>query len=250
MVKKSNKKTNGSGPDKKIIRLPTLAERDRMRKTKKNEEKIKQPPLFNLSKIPLFTRAVVALFVIIHVALTLTLSLPSLYGVWNVYGFVPGAFTGARPFTWETALSPVTHMFIHGSWMHLFFNTTMALVMGMAFETRFGAKTAAFFFFASGFAGALLYFILQPFSEAQVIGASGAISGWFGAMIVVFYHQRPGMRKSRLGAWPIIGFWVMFFIAMGLIGHDSMAWQAHVGGLLAGIGLLHLLEKGKMKFLF
>jgi membrane associated rhomboid family serine protease len=36
---------------------------------------------------------------------------------------------------------------------------------------------------------------------------------------------------------------------MGTIGNETMAWQAHIGGFLAGIGLLYLLQKGKLKFL-
>ncbi len=248
-------KLNGSGKDDKIIKLPTLAERDRMRKAKKTLAKTafdksqKPAPFLNLSKIPPFTRAVIAAFIAVHVVLYVSIrSLPALYDMWNVFGFVPAAFT-MRGFSWEAPASVFTHMFIHGSWMHLFVNTTMALVMGMAFEKNYGAKTAAFFFFACGIAGALLYFVLQPFSDAPVIGGSAALCGWFGAMTIIFYQLRPGARVTRYGPWPIVGFWVLFFTLMGTVGDDTMAWQAHIGGFLAGVGLLLALQKGKLKFL-
>jgi membrane associated rhomboid family serine protease len=35
---------------------------------------------------------------------------------------------------------------------------------------------------------------------------------------------------------------------MGLLSGDSIAWQAHVGGFLAGIGLLHLIQRNKIRF--
>jgi membrane associated rhomboid family serine protease len=141
-------------------------------------------------------------------------------------------------------------MFLHGGWMHVFINSTMALVMGMGFEKQFGSKAAAFFFFACGLAGVLLYFMLQPFSNVPLIGGSAAISGWFGAMVILFSRQNANVKIGKYGAWPIIAFWVLFFIVMGTIGDRTMAWEAHVGGFLAGIGLLHLVKKNKLKFLF
>ncbi len=248
------KKTNGSGQDDKIVKLPTLAERDRIRRAKQAQEKTfrkaAQQPMINLSKIPPFTRAVVAAFILVHLVLAFSLSLPALYDVWNIFGFVPAAFTGVHPFTWETAVSPLTHLFIHGNWMHLFFNTTMALVMGMGFEKQYGTKAAIFFFFASGLMGALFYLVSFPFSDTPVVGGSAALCGWFGAMIVVFHQQRTGADGGRYGAWPIIGFWVLFFVVLGILSDGTMAWQAHVGGMLTGVGLLRLLQKGKLKFLF
>jgi membrane associated rhomboid family serine protease len=176
------RKINGSGKeDAKIVRLPTLAERDRMRRAKDafdRSQKPKPPPFLNLSKIPPFTRAIIAAFIAVHLFLFFAVdSLPALYDVFNVFGFVPSAFTGGRPFAWEAIASILTHMFIHGNWMHLFVNTAMALVMGMAFEKQYGPKVGTFFFFACGLAGALFYFVLQPFSDSPVIGGSAAISG-------------------------------------------------------------------------
>jgi membrane associated rhomboid family serine protease len=247
------KKTNGTGNhEDKIIKLPTLAERDRMRKAKEAMNRAASPkvPFMNLSKIPPFTRALIASFVVIHIALAIALNLPQLYDVYNTYGFVPGAFTGVRSFSWQTLVSPITHQFLHGNWIHLFFNTTMGLVMGMVFEKEFGAKAAAFFFFACGLTGAALYLLLFPFSETPIIGASAGLSGFFGAVILLFYQRQPRARFTKYGPWPMIGFWLFFMIALGAMSGGAMAWHAHVGGFLAGVGLLIGIQKGKLKFLF
>ena len=247
------KKTNGTGKQEdKVVKLPTLAERDRMRKAKDAMNKAASPkvPFMNLSKIPPFTRALVAAFVVVQVVLYTTLNLPQLYDVFDTYGFVPAVYTGVRPFTWEAIVAPVTHQFLHGNWMHLFFNTTMGLVMGMIFEKEFGAKATAFFFFVTGLTGALLFLILFPFSETPAIGASAGLNGLFGAIIMMFYQRRARMAPVKYGPWPILGFWLLFMVGLGIMSGGAIAWHAHVGGFLGGIGLLMLMQKGKLKFLF
>jgi membrane associated rhomboid family serine protease len=249
------KKTNGTGnQDDKVVHLPTLAERDRMRKLREKEERESNKtrrssvPFFNFSKIPPFTGGLLLLFFAVHVYLQFLLSPPALYEVFNSFGFQPAHFSGVKPFTWEALVSPLTHLFIHGSWPHLFFNAISLLVMGMFFEKTFGGKTTAFFFLACGLAGAAVYFALNPFSDTPIIGASGSISGLFGAVTILLFQRSPQARFSKRGPWPMVIFWVLFMTVMGLLGGDAMAWQAHVGGFLAGIGLLHLLQKGTIRF--
>lgn len=246
------KKLNGSSKEEKVIKLPTLAERDRMRKAKNAMNKAANPkvPFMNFSKIPPFTRGLIAAFVLVHIVLNVTFNLPQLYDIFNTYGFVPGAYTGVRPFTWQALVSPFTHQFIHGNWMHLFFNTTMGLVMGMVFEKEFGMKAVAFFFFACGLIGALTYLLLFPFTDTPIIGASAGLNGLFGAIILLFYQRSPRARITKFGPWPIMAFWLLFMVALGGISGGTIAWHAHVGGFLGGIGLLILMQKGKLKFLF
>lgn len=255
-----SKKTNGTnGHDKdaenKLLRFPTLAERDKMRKARQTEEKKPaSPPFFNFKQIPLFTRYILSSFIAVHILLQF-LSYPTLYNVFEVLGFRPGALTGVVHFTPLALLSPFTHLFIHGSWMHLLFNSITALVTCLFFERQYGPRATAFFFFVSGIAGALFYLLLFPFSLTPVIGASAALSGMFGAMMLILFqhpHLRgiAGKRLSKYGPWPLVIFWVLLMTCMGLMGGDTMAWQAHVGGFLAGILLQRLLQKGKLQFLF
>jgi membrane associated rhomboid family serine protease len=223
------------------------------RKQKNQQEKVilkgrKSAPFSNLSKIPPFTRFLVFSFIVIHAGLRLFLSPASIYDVFYTFGFAPAQFThGLAAIPPLTFLSPLTHLFIHGNWMHLFFNSFAMLTFGMFFEKEFGSRATIFFFFVCGIAGAAFYLILNPFSTIPIIGASGSVSGLFGAMTIILFQRRPlGLRISRHGPWPLIAFWVLFMVGMGMLNGD--AWQAHIGGFLSGIGLLHLLQKGKLKF--
>ncbi len=255
--KKGNGALNGSGkePGEKIVRFPTLAERDRQRKEKQQQEKAAKPkaksvPFFNFSILPPFTRICVLVFLVIFALIKILLDPPTQYQLFYTFGFVPGYFTGTiTPTPYGAYLSPFTHMFIHGSWMHLFFNTIMMLSLGMFFEREFGTRRTAVFFFVCGLAGALAYFALNPFTTAPVIGASGGISGLFGALIILLSKRGGIGSRAARSPWPLILFWVAFMIAAGFLSGESLAWQAHIGGFLAGIGLLYLMQSGKIKFL-
>lgn len=247
-------KKNGSGhdPDDKIVHLPTLAERDRMRKEKQQKEKAASKPVkvpfLNISKIPIFTRILVGAFLLVHIPIFVLFTSGQKLEAFYMLGFVPGYFTGAAGgMPWFAPTGIITHMFIHGSWMHLLFNITMTLAMGMFFEMNFGTRTTVKFFFVCGVAGALIYFILNPFSTVPVIGASGGISGLFGAVLVELYQRGQIGGIGKRGPLPIIIFWLVFMVITGMLSGDNMAWQAHVGGFLAGIGLLHLMKKGKVR---
>jgi membrane associated rhomboid family serine protease len=235
----------------KVVHFPTLAERDRRRKQEQeNVSADPKPgvPFFNLAKLPPFTRFTTATFFIVHITLFVLMDPAERLQAFYAMGFVPGYFTHVLGgFPWFAPLGIVTHLLIHGGWMHLLFNSVMMLAMGTMFERLFGTRTTALFFLLCGFAGAAAYFAFNPFSTVPVIGASGSISGLFGAAIILLYQQGQLGKIGKRGPWPLVLFWVALMIGTGLIGGGDLAWQAHVGGFLAGIGLLQLLQKGKIR---
>lgn len=210
-----------------------------------------QEPFFKAGNIPPFSRALIASFWIVHLPLYLLVAAPQRYDIFQTFGFVPANYTGAEPWHWEALITPLTYAFIHGSWMHLIFNTVMGLVMAMFFEKIFGAKATAKFFTLCVLGGAALYFLLSPFSSFPVIGASGGISGLFAALLYVTLTQNamsPLTRRfGKYGPWPMLGFWALFISIPGILMGENVAWQAHLGGYLTGIALLLAMQKGKIR---
>lgn len=246
-----SKKTNGSGnghdkKEDKIVHFPSLAERRKMMEWKRPAGAVKSVPFFNFGRIPVFTRVVIAIFVAVQIAQMFMPNDMKTTFIYN-FGFVPGYYTGVyAPFPLSALISPITHIFIHGGWMHLAFNSVMAVSLGVFFEREFGTRRTVIFFFLCGLAGALFYFLLNPMSTAPVIGASGSVSGMFGALIMLL-GKRGGLGHRMRSPWPLIVFWVLFMILAGQVGGTNTAWQAHIGGFLAGIGLLYLMQKGKIR---
>ena len=247
--------TNGSGnghdpDDKKIVSFPSLAERDRMRRAEREEEerwrkeykkksKANREPFFKFGNVPPFSKYLVAAIVAVHIVLSLLLDDSTYPQVLYFLGFIPGKYTGGFDWDLGALVSPLAHVLIHGSWMHLLFNAIMGLVLGMYFEKMFGTRSTVKFFIACSLAGALAFFIVHPFSPIPVVGASGAISGLFGALIYLTITQNayhPMTQKfGKYGPWPILIFWGLFIVVPGLLmGGASMAWEAHLGGYICG----------------
>lgn len=134
--------------------------------------------------------------------------------------------------------------------MHIAFNGVMLLALGTFFEKQMGGRGLLVFLTVCSLVGAAFYMAFEPFSTAPVIGASGGLSGLFAAMIMVFHDQRIygpiSARLVRYGVWPLLGVWLVFMVVMGMA-FGEIAWQAHVGGYIAGIVLMLLRKRGLIR---
>lgn len=251
----SGKSTSDKGTGEKIVRLPSLAERDRMRREKEKLERqaarVHNKPFLNTKNIPPFSGLMVLVFIAVHLVLFLVLDSAQFMQALYVLGFVPAYLTGTFGETpWYAPLGLVTHVFVHGGWFHLLVNTVMMLAMGTLFERSYGLRRTAIFFFLCAVIGALVFFALNPSATVPLVGASGGISGLFAAALLLL--QQRGQIVSRRGPWMVIIFWAVLMIVIGVItgsiGGGAIAWQAHLGGFLAGAGILHLMQKNKIRF--
>jgi membrane associated rhomboid family serine protease len=147
---------------------------------------------------------------------------------------------------WHTLL---TALFIHGGWAHAGMNAAGALAFG-APVARFlgtrglGSLSFALFYLTCGVLAGLGYAALNAHSLAAVVGASGAVSGLFGAASRLIEHK-PGL--SPFASRTVVGFaaaWIVTNVAMGLtgfapgLGAVQIAWQAHIVGYGAGLILI------------
>ncbi|MEM6780572.1 MAG: rhomboid family intramembrane serine protease [Pseudomonadota bacterium] len=236
--------TNGSGhhhdddDDDNVVALPTLAERDKMRReARKEAERImrKREPMI---RMPEATKYMLGTFVVIHILLAL---LPALRE-WTILnlGFVPASFTGGAPFTIYTLITPLTYMLIHGSWLHLAMNGFMMAAFGSGVEKWLGAKRMIFFFVMCSLCGIALHFVAYSSSMNPVVGASGGLSGMFAAALVMLNSNAgPGNMRQRILPFALL--WIGISLLFGLMGGpdgSSIAWVAHIGGFLGGFLVL------------
>ncbi|MEU5533563.1 rhomboid family intramembrane serine protease [Streptomyces sp. NPDC020362] len=120
----------------------------------------------------------------------------------------------------------LTAMFLHGGYAHIAFNMLSLWWIGGPLEAALGRARYIALYVVSGLAGsALTYLIAAP--NQPSLGASGAIFGLFGATAVL-------MRRLNYDMRPIIALLVINLIITFSPGM-SIAWEAHVGGLVAGV---------------
>ena len=113
----------------------------------------------------------------------------------------------------------------HAGLLHLGFNMYALMVLGNPLEAAFGTRKLLIVFFISLLTGSLAssYFAsLYSYS----VGASGAVFGLFGAMVIVGNKIGAAIRSIVV----IIG--INFFIGFAMGGVD---WRAHLGGLFGGV---------------
>ncbi|MYX45095.1 rhomboid family intramembrane serine protease, partial [Streptomyces sp. SID89] len=119
----------------------------------------------------------------------------------------------------------ITAMFLHANYFHILFNMLSLWWIGGPLEAALGRARYLALYFVSGLAGSALTYLLAAPNQPS-LGASGAIFGLFGATAVL-------MRRLRYDMRPVIALLVINLIIT--FGWGSIAWQAHIGGLVAGV---------------
>ncbi|MDK1388492.1 rhomboid family intramembrane serine protease [Sinorhizobium sp. 8-89] len=143
----------------------------------------------------------------------------------------------------------VTYSFLHGDFMHLAMNMLFLWVFGDNVEDALGHFRFLVFYLLCAAAGALAHGLLDPASEAPLIGASGAISG----VVAAYFLLHPKVRVWVLVLFRIplplpaaipLAFWIgqQFFMLVVDSG-SGVSWSAHVGGIVAGLLLVVILRR-------
>ena len=220
-------------------------------------------PIFN---VPAVVVAVLAVLGLIHAlrALVLPPETDRLF-VWT-FAFVPARYRWNELLAsgWEYGQAIwtfVSYALIHADLMHLGFNAVWLLAFGSAVARRFGTRRFLVFSALTAGAGALAHLVAHIGDLLPMIGASATISGTMGAA-ARFAFQRGGPldpwrsnaeRAYLLPAPPLlvclrdprvlafVGAWFALNLLFGLgslsiVGDEqSVAWEAHVGGFVAGL---------------
>jgi len=234
---------------------------------------VQREPLFNIPGVVL---AVLALLVAVHLVRAFVLTedqdiqfllsfafIPARYDSSLVLeGPIPGGF-GAEVWTF------VTYSLIHADWTHLGVNSVWLLPFGTAVARRFGALRFIAFFIVTAAAGAALHLATHAGELYPMIGASASISGTMAAaMRFAFQRGGPlGMLRDddevayRVPALPLVrvlsdgrvlmflavwfGINILFGIGATTFvgGEQPVAWQAHIGGFLAGLLLFSWFDR-------
>lgn len=108
---------------------------------------------------------------------------------------------------------------------HIAFNMYALYIVGPPLEQMLGRARFLTVYLVSALGGSVLYYLIVPPNSGPAIGASGAIFGLFGAWFIVArrLHLDARMVVVLIGINLVLGFTV-----------SGIAWQDHVGGLIAG----------------
>lgn len=231
------------------------------------------PPHEPILTLPGALTAYIALLAAIHGVREF---LPFELDAWTIemFGFIPKRYdqtllampyiggTGAKIWTF------VTYSLLHANLSHIGFNILWLLPFGSALARRFGAARFYLFMAVTAVAGAFAHLLTHEHELAPMIGASASVSGAMAAAIrfafvkgsFLSFNRGDAEAAARVPALSLVnslinprvlGFVAIWFgvnIIFGVgslaIGTDgaSVAWQAHIGGFVAGLLLFSLFD--------
>ena len=232
-----------------------------------------EPPREPILTLPGALTAYIVLLAVIH---AVRMALPPDLEYWTIelFGFIPKRYdptllatafpggAGAKIWTF------VTYSLLHANVSHIVFNVLWLLPFGSAVARRFGAFRFFLFMAVTAVAGAMAHLVTHEHGIAPMIGASASVSGAMAAAIRFafvrgsFLSFRSGdadaaaqvpalslmraLRNPRVLAFLAIWFGVNIIFGMGSIAigaePGSVAWQAHIGGFVAGLVLFSLFD--------
>ncbi len=198
-----------------------------------------RPNFWNL--LPVVTRNIIAINVLMFIATLVN------------QNFMIGTFAMFYPASpYFRIWQPLTHMFMHGGFWHIFFNMYTFFFFGTMLERTLGSKKFLWFYFITGFGAVALHMLVQwlqvrvganvaAIYQTPVLGASGAVYGVLIGYAMLFPNDRmtllfpPVTLKAK---------WMMLIFAgielmTGAVGTaDGVAHFAHLGGMLFGALLI------------
>ena len=119
---------------------------------------------------------------------------------------------------------------LHGGFDHLLGNCVALYILGLAGEHALGAWRVLVIYVASGLAGSLASVLTGP---GPSVGASGAICGLMGAVVLILYRYRRVYHVRDKEIAFVLAGWAAYTIIMGAIDPRIDNW-AHLGGLIGG----------------
>lgn len=157
------------------------------------------------------------------------------------------ALLGESPASWWdiSALSVLTSLFIHASWLHLLGNLVYLWVFGIKVEQRLGSVGIILIFLLGGALANVIVALRVPQLDTPIIGASGAVSAVVGAYLGLFPGRRIGLflplglylQFARVPALLVIGSWFTLQLLYTVFGpiNGAVAWWTHLAGFALGL---------------
>lgn len=180
-------------------------------------------PIFNA---PPVTIRLAATLVIMHLALVVApTGIAQTVQYW--LAFIPAAFALGEPRIWTV----VTYALLHANLFHVLVNAAMLMALGSYVERAVGGWTYLLIFVLCTAGGAVAFWLL---GNGIMIGASGGVTGLLGATAVLIYRRRFVDPRAQ-SIFALVAIVLALNFGMALFGGGGIAWQAHLGGLAAGV---------------
>ena len=186
------------------------------------------------------TNAIVFGVMVWHTGQVFTFSGSESEEVYDLLAVIPQCFVecDARPADSPLVLVTLfSSMFTHGGLIHVAGNMIFLASMGGILEERWGKVRFFLLYILMGLVATAAYVVLNLESGTYLVGASGAIAGLFGSVVILYPRARNVMFAASwlivYNVLPLTG----FGLAILIVGTKNIAYEAHIGGFVAGVAI-------------
>ncbi len=201
-------------------------------------------------RLPRATLALVGLNFLIYF-FTSRLYGAGLEAFYDFFGLTPSRVLSPDFIIWYKTFPFLTSMFVHADFLHVAGNCLFLYVFGSALENRYGPRKYLYFYFLSGIYSGLFFVACNWQSPIGVIGASGAISGLMGGVLLLLPVKKIRFlfislipfysRIVEIPAYICMGLYFIMQVLFGFLDKGSnIAYWGHVGGFVGGFALSFL----------
>lgn len=171
------------------------------------------------------------------------------------FGVTPEIISGSeRPYGgFPVWLTPLTAMFLHGSWDHLAGNMLYLWVFGDDIEDAIGPFRFLLTYLIAGVCGAIGYVIVDTHATLPLIGASGCVTGIIAAYLMLKPCEGVHIRLPRIdltiATYWTVGGWLLLQLFQYLWHTDEEVFStlAQAGGAIGGAAAFFLLSPRGLK---
>jgi len=162
--------------------------------------------------------------------------------LFQIFGLVPRAVSQEYKL-WQT----FTYLFVHGGFLHIFFNMFVLWMFGKDLEIDWGKNEFLIFYFICGIGAGLITVLISMNSFIPIVGASGAVYG----VLVAYGFTYPNRMVYLYGLFPlkvkymVLGLGLISFLASLSTLKSTVSHITHLSGMM--IGIIYILYNFKWK---
>jgi membrane associated rhomboid family serine protease len=150
----------------------------------------------------------------------------------------------------------VTYMFLHGGFMHIFFNMYALYLFGTILESKIGKKSFYIMYFISGITGGLLWILVNPNYPVPCIGASGSMFGVIiasamfvpDAQFMMLIPPVPLKLKTLAVVYILLELFMFEFSGSFRSIFSNIAHIVHLGGAAGGYLYIKIVFRDKIQW--
>ena len=158
------------------------------------------------------------------------------YGAFWDFLFPPGAVHQAL-FPGQSYSMLLTHAFLHAGTIHVLMNAVIFIALGKTLAVYFGLRLVMLTMLLGAVSSGVAFGLLES-TAAPMVGASGVVFAFIGLWLQASRSELKRLGRPGRSTASVIMSLIVIHVLLHVFMSGQIAWQAHLGGFVAGYFLM------------